>query len=87
MTADQINGMFEFVGSLALWMNVWTVHKAKQVRGVMWQVSGFFLAWGIWNLYYYPSLGQWISFTGGISICLANCVWVSLAIYYARAEK
>lgn len=84
MTPDLINGVFEFVGSIALWMNVRRLYLDKQTRGVTWYTTGFFMAWGFWNLYYYPSLDQFWSFTGGVSIVTANSVWLGQMLYYKR---
>lgn len=42
----------------------------------------FFWSWGIWNLFFYPSLGQWYSFVGGIALVAGNTVWVALALRY-----
>jgi len=86
MTPDFINGMFEFVGSIALWRNVIQLHHDKMARGVHWTATGFFMVWGYWNLFYYPHLDQWWSFTGGISIVTANTVWLIQMIYYGRGE-
>lgn len=81
---DLINGLFELLGGFALWQNVTRIKKDKQCRGVNWQVTLFFFAWGLWNLFYYPSLSQWISFAGGLNIVLANAFWLYYAIKYRR---
>ena len=82
MIADLINGSFEFTGGCLLWMNVWALGRAKHFRGVAILPTAFFATWGVWNLYFYPSLGQWWSFWGGVNIVLANVVWVSQMLYY-----
>lgn len=79
---DWINGLFEIGGGLLCWMNVIKVRKDRKVCGVYWPVQAFFAAWGWWNLYYYPSLGQWASFAGGIVLVAGNSLWVLLAIRY-----
>jgi hypothetical protein len=81
---DLINGLFECVGGILIWGNVRALMKAKMLRGVMWPVTGFFWAWGLWNLWFYPSLHQWLSFAGGIVIMTGNTVWLALAIKYRR---
>lgn len=87
LSADLINGAFEAVGSVMLWRNVAQLHKDKEVKGVHWNATAFFTTWGYWNLYYYPSLEQWWSFAGGLSIVLANSVWLGQMIYYIRKQK
>jgi hypothetical protein len=81
---DLINGLFEFTGSLALWLNVAALHHDKRVQGVRWYTTAFFFSWGVWNLAYYPMLGQWLSLVGGCSIATANLVWLCQMLYYRR---
>lgn len=81
---DLVNGLFEFVGSIFLWMNVVKLYRDKMLRGYDWRSTAFFSAWGFWNLVYYPSLDQWASFTGGCSIVLANTIWLILMFKYRK---
>lgn len=83
---DIINGLFEAVGGVSAWGNVRRIRADKAVKGVDWRFTVFFSAWGIWNLYYYPALGQWASFAGGVVIVLGNIAWVTFAIKY-RSNK
>jgi hypothetical protein len=82
---DLINGLFELVGGILNWMNVVRLFKDKDIKGVYYPAWIFFAVWGLWNLYYYPSLDQWMSFVGGLIITSANVVWVILALYYTKA--
>lgn len=84
MSPDLFNGLFEFCGSLMLWRNVYQLYKDKMVRGVHWGPTGFFFSWGLWNLFYYPNLHQWWSFTGGLSIVIANGVWFYQMLKYRK---
>lgn len=84
---DTINGAFELSGGLANYLNVRQLYKDKKVRGIHWSTYAFFTTWGIWNLWYYPSLNQWMSFAGGCSIVLMNMTWLSLALYYIKQER
>jgi hypothetical protein len=84
---DIINGAFELSGSYFCWRNVYQIYKEKRTMGVYIPTWMFFTSWGIWNLYYYPSLDQMFSFFGGISLVLANLVWVVLAVIYKRRYK
>lgn len=85
MVADAVNGIFELVGGLMIWLNVLRLYRDKRVAGVCVPVTVFFFAWGVWNLFFYPHLGQWVSFAGGLFIVAANAVWVALAVRYERA--
>lgn len=82
--ADAVNGLFEVVGGLAVWVNVYQVRRDRRVRGVHPWTYGFFLGWGLWNLVFYPAVGAWFSFWGGASICAAQAVWVGYAVKYRR---
>ena len=86
MNIDLINGLFELIGGALNWINVKYLLRDKQVKGVAVFPCAFFSAWGLWNLYYYPALNQWMSFMGGLIIVSANGVWVGLAIYYKHKE-
>ena len=86
MIPDVVNGLFEFGGSILLWANVRQIWRDRGYRGVTTWATGFFAAWGFWNLYYYPSLDQWWSFTGGCSIVTANTTWLALMLYFGRGK-
>lgn len=81
---DLINGCFEFGGSLINLMNVRAIRRDKRVSGVHWSPFAFFTAWGAWNLFYYPFLNQWLSFTGGCLIFSVNGIWLLHAFYYMK---
>jgi hypothetical protein len=80
--ADLTNGLFEAFGALSLTANVRAIRRDRSVRGVDWRVTSFFLLWGVWNLYYYPSLVQWWSFTGGLFVVVVNAIWLGYAWRY-----
>lgn len=82
--ADLVNGGFELLGAAALLGNVRALYRDKTVKGVDWRATAFFQTWGLWNLYYYPSLDQWASFAGGLAITAVNTWWLALVLYYAR---
>lgn len=84
MTPDIINGLFEFGGAIVSLMNVREIVRTKKVVGVRWEPTAFFSAWGIWNLYFYPHLGQWFSFAGGAALVYVNVMWIVFAIWYGR---
>lgn len=84
---DIINGGFETLGMFFILPSILKLHREKVVRGVSWTHAGFFWTWGAWNLIYYPSLDQWLSWGGGIALFLANTVWLAQLIYYTRREN
>lgn len=87
MTPDHFNGLFEFLGALMLSRNILQLYRDKLVRGVHWMPTLFFAAWGVWNLYYYPSLDQWASFFGGLAIVSVNLAWFGMMVYYKERER
>lgn len=87
MTADVINGAFEALAGFMIMNHCTVLFRQKQVRGVSVFSTAFFAAWGVWNLYYYPSLGQIYSFLGGILVVSFNVLWVIMMVYYVRKER
>lgn len=83
---DLINGAFESSGAFFISTSIVRLHKEKLVRGLHWLQVTFFMSWGYWNLFYYPHLHQWLSFTGGLAIVIANTIWLGQVIYYIRTE-
>jgi hypothetical protein len=84
---DIANGTFEMLGGLFILFSIMKLHGDKQVKGVSYIYLTFFTIWGYWNLYYYPSLGQWWSFVGGVSVVAMNTVWLGQILYYTRKAK
>jgi len=84
MIPDMINGCFEFLGMPFVLLSVVKLLREKSTKGVSLWTPAFFSLWGFWNLYYYPHLGQWASFLGGIGIAVANTWWLWLLVYYSR---
>ena len=81
---DFINGAFEEVGGLFVLNHCRVLYRDKAIAGVSKLSTAIFFAWGVWNLYYYPSLDQWLSFFGGLVIVAGNCLWLCMMLYYAR---
>ena len=79
---DLINGSFEMLGGAFILLSIRKLLRDKIVRGVSWIHVFYFAVWGIWNLYYYPSLGQTFSFIGGISVAVTNTIYTALLIWY-----
>lgn len=84
---DVINAIFSFLSGIFLWYNCWKLYKDKQVCGVSISCQALFTLWGFWNLYYWPSLNQWVTWYASIFSTTANLVWVWMAIYYTRKKK
>ena len=77
---DFINGMFELVGAFFTWKNYFELRRDRELKGIYWPLIAFMTLWGFWNLVYYPSLGHWFSFAGGVALGWGNFCWVWLAV-------
>lgn len=82
MSNDLVNGLFETVSAFLVVLSIRKLHDDKEIKGVDWRSSAFFVVWGAWNLHYYPTLNQWFSFVGGVLLCSANFTWVVMVGYY-----
>jgi hypothetical protein len=74
LTLDMVNGCFELLAGSMILNHCRVLLKDKSVAVVSIVSNIFFVAWGGWNLYYYPHLDQMWSFYGGISIMVANAI-------------
>lgn len=84
--SDLINGLFELLGSLFVWLNVRQIWRDRGYKGVHILPAIVFNTWGFWNLYYYPHLHQWGSFAGGVSMVLANSIYVGLMVKFGKGK-
>jgi hypothetical protein len=84
---DIINGVFESTGGFFVLLSIMRLYKDKKVRGLHWNTVAFFTSWGIWNMYYYYHLHQWVSWLGGFSVVSMNCTWLIMIFYYLRKDK
>lgn len=88
MNPDHLNAIFESGGALMQLVNVRQLYRDKTVRGVHWVPLLFWTAWGCWNVLYYPAIGQWWSFIGGLGCVVVNAVNLFLmALYWPRASR
>lgn len=87
MNPDVINALFELTGAILLSLNVYILYKDKVVKGVHWLPTSFFVSWGVWNLYFYPHLGQWYSFAAGVLLVVVNIIWLCMMFYYGTGGK
>lgn len=87
MTPDLINALFELLGAMIIVLNIHKVMEDRLVRGIHWYVVAFFCFWGIWNLFYYPYLDQWLSFAAGVLMVTMNMIYTALLIHYTWKEQ
>jgi hypothetical protein len=80
---DTINGLFECLAGLFIAASCRRLWLDKKVHGVSLAHPVFFNVWGFWNLYFYPCVGCWWSFLGGIGVVAANTLWSLMLVYYS----
>ena len=76
MTPDLINGLFETFAAIFILNHCRVAWESQQGHGMSLLSTFFFAAWGSWNLFYYPHLGQMFSFYAGLAVMIANLVWI-----------
>jgi hypothetical protein len=84
MTADLINALFETLAGFFILLSIRQLYKDKRVRGLSVIHVTFFWLWGVWNVFYYPHLGQPASLVGAVLVLLTNTIWTAMLIYYKR---
>ena len=83
---DLINGTLEALAGLFVLNHCRVLSQHREARGVSVLSMAFFTLWGVWNLFYYPYLGQVASFLGGLFVVVANAFYVGLMLRYRRAS-
>lgn len=83
---DKFNAMFELFGAVAVLPSIWAAAKAKRVVGVSAVTSVFFVAWGLWNIIYYPALGQTWSGYAAIAMTTTNMIYLYQILIYSGDE-
>lgn len=81
---DIVNSFFELAMFFASIINIHRLYEHKTIRGIHWLTVVIASLWGVWNLFYYPSLNQWWSFSAGILLVISNSIWLFLVFYYAK---
>lgn len=87
MNPDHMNALFEIAGGAFVMLNVRALWRDRRVRGVSWVCVAFFAGWGYWNLWYYPAIGQWASFTGAAGVAIANTIWLCLLGWFSFVQR
>ncbi len=82
MTPDLANAAFELVGAGFLTVDCIKLARDRKLRGMYWPGRVFWASWGLWNVIYYPAIGQMFSFYAGLLVLAANAVWCVLAWKY-----
>jgi hypothetical protein len=84
LTPDTINSLFELLGGFFVLGHCRAVVRDKAVSGVCITSIVYFTSWGCWNLFYYPFLGQSLSFYGAAFLVLTNAAYIGMLLYYRK---
>lgn len=79
---DWINASFQLLAGFVVWMNVQALYRDKKILGISAVPTAMFALWGAWNLYYFYHLDQLVSMYAGLSVWIANLVWLGLYLRY-----
>lgn len=84
MSPDFFNALFEVSAGFFVLNHCRVLFQHKSTRGVSIVSTIFFCFWGFWNIYYYPAIGQFWSFAGGVFVVIANTVYVVMMLHYNK---
>jgi hypothetical protein len=87
LTPDAINASFIAFGALTTWLNVRQLLLDREVKGVVGSLWWFYTTWGLWNLYYYPHLGQMFSFWAEVVLVSGNITWLGLFLFLVFQKR
>lgn len=87
MSADIVNALFEVFGAVFLSFNIVRLYKDKVLTGVSVVPTTFYTTWGLWNIYFYPATGNYLSGIAGVLVVVVNATWLGMALYYSRGKK
>lgn len=87
MTPDMYNALFEMFGGLLKIIDIVALYRHKEVKGISMLPVYFFVSWAAFNCWFYPSIGQYWSFIGGLFLFAANGIWVIMALYYKHSNQ
>lgn len=82
MNGDQINGILEMAASIFILNHCRVLEKDKAVKGISILSVVFFTLYGIFNIFYYPSIAQWVSFWAGLFIVVVNFLYLWMVLKY-----
>jgi hypothetical protein len=84
LTPDAVNACFEGVGAFFILLDLRRICIDRSVRGIYWPGRLFFAAWGLWNLMYYPAIGQPLSFIAGSILTTFTFSWIIVVIRFLK---
>lgn len=87
MLADLANAALELAAGLIMGLSVRQLWRTHTLSGVHPEAMSFFLAFGIWNLFFYPGTGHTLSYWAGGCAMVMNGAWVSLQLWLLWRQR
>lgn len=84
---DYINAAFEAAAGVFVLNHCRVLLRDRETRGVSIVSTAFFMVWGFWNVFYYPTLQQPFSAAAGVFVAVANAIYIGLMVHFKREVK
>lgn len=82
LTMDQANAALEMGGAFLRTLDCIKLFQHKRFVGGHLGTALYFLLWGVFNVFFYPSLNQVWSFWAALALMVINGLWFVMAVYY-----
>jgi hypothetical protein len=79
---DQANACLEMGGAFLRTLDCIKLFQDKRFSGGHLGTALYFLGWGVFNVFFYPSLNQVWSFWAAIALMAMNGLWFVMAVHY-----
>lgn len=84
---DFINAQFILLACIFGVYNIYIIYKHKDAKGISISSQLFFFVWTVWSLFFYVSLGQWVSCVLEFVLMLTTLTYLCLMVYYIHRNK
>jgi hypothetical protein len=81
---DGVNSAFISIGGWLVFLNCWQLFKDKLLSGVSIISLVFYTVWGMFNAYYYLTLGKFEPMWAEVFISVGNLCYLYMAVKYNR---
>jgi|TARA_Y100000004_G_scaffold116974_1_gene131545 uncharacterized membrane protein YfcA len=82
---DQINSVFIFVASVFYALNLITLIKDKDVKGISKLSIIFFSVWNLWTLFFFVQTSEfWWTIAAYVIVAILNVIYLFFMFKYLR---
>ena len=79
--------LFSIFASVLTYQNVRQAVLHGDIKGMHWFSTAFFGIWGVYQIYFYYTLGYIFSMIGGSLIVIIDAYWLYLFWKYNRSDR